>query len=1065
MSDLEKNNKKQTGKGSKKKAAVIFTVVLVLLGAIAGLIALVSRLKRSKAKANIDVGRRASGNASGGSSNANINDAVGPRIVDKKETARKLPKRDPPAGQGTTGDILRQNMKTEGENGIKETATKQPNDALPVRRCDNLQQIVKTDGKTEVKLPNYKRPASEAVHLNNASSGPDKTGGKLPPIQPKDALPTGRSTPGGKIHQNKKAEKENDKKDNFPKQPETGSPPAGQDTFGEKIQHNQKAEQPNKVLPDDACAKLEKDLKADGIWKLSELEANFNALWTHSKKDEIETLHPELAANSVYEAYFDKFKDKISTLLKGNGPLNILNATDMMDHLAQNCKSKLDEWISSECTQTAATTVLSDQCYYMRKASIVQGLKDAFYSSDFTKFKNQYDELVSLLRSSSIDDESLNAVRLLFKDVETNASLFTEGLLNIQSTLGIQIDGIKGDNLSTRIGKLDQLKKICELLKTETDALIAKKKELTLNVVDAKNMNDPNLAKIVNVAADGMDPNDLDVPYFITQTSSDKVLEFWKAQKCKSILNDEKLKDKHTPANAILGSDTFKTSDEVADFVKNTFEGEVERLRTEVFKCVNVTPLNVTTFMENIKVLIRLHRSLENQKWAESDARNLIVDKKTDIEDVLSRLMDDRFAQGHFDEFKALAKFSTEIYCRFGRYEINTKDEFDEARRIMVVKNNFKRVADGGFTSTLLLINAELIGLGLEAIDEAAVRRILVEEYKFKELLKSDDPNHTQYKAIKSEISGELENFIGRLDGDLFCFYIKLNALKDLMNAWIDEFDAADEIEPKFNIGSYFCKFLTEKVNDLNSSIRTTIVPGYNDKMRLARNIDSEFKCEIKNLTDYTIMEEAISTFYAADNKTSYDQSTDLSIDSYFQKYKTIYNRVREPTADKYIIMSLQLADPPNNHAKTQSLNLLVYHNIVPSLAENEYKAGCSVPAVAKKAKDAIYNVIQSIRMEPHEAMVLDELKTQIIAGRKGNGLAMFWHDLIISGDGRVKFYDDLHGAKAVVVDPLIANALKNLENNYSRPKVTPELKRVYVECYEVLKNLHSNPKSFPPLS
>ena len=1108
MNDPEKNNKKQTGKGSRKKAAVILTIVLVLLGAIAGLLALVSRLKRSKAKANDDYDRKDGKNYSGDSSTSNKNEAIGPRIVDKKETARKLPKIDPPAGQETSGDNIQQNKKAEGYY-IKETTTNQPNAAVPVHQTteqpnaalperqesQQIQKAVGEPGKTDnfSQLHSFKRAVSDTEQPNNTLSGSVGSGGELNPIQRSTALPLRQNTAGNKIQQNQVAGKKNAKDAYVSKQlvnmdtelqknqktieengkkenalnPPKNAPPAGQNSSGEKIQHNQRAEQLDKVSPGDVHDNLEKDLKAEGIWNLSELEASFNALQTHSKKDEIVALHPELAANSVYEAYFDKFKDKIDTLMKSYGPLNILNATDMMDHLAQNCKSKLDEWIDSECTQTAGTTPNSDQCYYLRKASIVQGLKDALNNGDFIKFKNQYVELINLLRPCTTDDESVNAVQAVFRDVETNASIFVNGLFDIKSTVDFQIDGDENDTLSTRIGKLDQLKKICELVKIKTYAIIAKKKELILNVVDRNNMNDPNLVTIIKDKTSGLDHNDLDVPYFITQTTSDKALKFWRAQKCKMILDDDKLKDKHTPSNAIFGSETFKTSYEVVNFVSSTLVQEVELLKAEAFECVNVNPPNETKFMETVKTLIHLNRSLIEQKFAEHEVLKLRSNENTNLQDVLSSLIYGHLSQGSYEEFEALANFSKEIDHQFKLpntcIEISTKDEYDEARRILIVKSNFESVADGALNSKLPLINAELVRIGLEAIDEASVRRILVKAGMFRELARSDDHNHTQYKAIKSEISNELKDFLGKLDGDISCFYEKLNALKALMNAWIDEFDETDEIEPKSS--SYFCTFLIEKVNDLNGSIRTTIVPGYYEKMCLARNINTELKCEIQDIRDSIIKDEALNTFYTLENKTSYDQTTDLSKDPFFQKFKALYNRMWEPTADKTVAFSLYLAAPPNSPAKTQSLNLLVYHNIVPSLAESEYKAGCSVPAVAKKAKDAIYNVIQSIRMEPHGAMVLDELKTQIIAGKKGNGLVMFWHDLITSGNGKVKFYDDLHEAKASVIDPLIANALTNLKDTYSNTTITSEVKRVYARNYEVLKCLHSNPRSFPPLS
>ena len=477
---------------------------------------------------------------------------------------------------------------------------------------------------------------------------------------------------------------------------------------------------------------------------------------------------------------------------------------------------------------------------------------------------------------------------------------------------------------------------------------------------------------------------------------------------------------------------------------------------------------------------------MKDQEWAEHEVLRLRNEENAEIQDLIISILGPQLVQGRYVEFEALANFSKEIGYQLklpdSDIEINTKDEFDEARRIIVVRNNFDGVADGEFFSKLPLINAELARIGLEVIDEAVVRRILVKTGKFRELVRSDDPNHTQYKAIKTEISNQLKNMVQSLnDDESSVFNDNITALRALMKAWRDLIDAADEIEPKYvrpdgwrpkdaqieaEINSYYCSILTEKVNDLNSSIRTTIVPGYYEKMILAMDINTKFNCEIQDARTSIMKEEAISTFYVTENTATYDQKTDLPTDPFFQKYKTFYNRMREPTADVVLVLNLYLAKPPNEPAKSQSCNLLAYHYLVPEITRYEYKAGCSDRAVANESRVDLYQLIQLMSRglyERAQAMTLRVLRTQNIAGRDGNGLIMFWHDQI-GDDALAKLYCDLQEAKAIVVDPLIINALGNLKGAYSRATTTPELKRVYIENYEVLKSLHSNPNDFPPL-
>ena len=809
------------------------------------------------------------------------------------------------------------------------------------------------------------------------------------------------------------------------------------------------------TLPDDvadAFIELQQDLSSTDDWDLNELEEKFADLRAHSG---IEQLYPEFAASSVYEAYFDKFIGKVDSLIKARGIANADKATAIIEKLAQKAKTKLDEEIHKDDPS-------SDLCFHLRKVSLVQDLEDAFENYDSNKFKTQLDELVKHRQTSLTFDEStlgINSESLFYK-VEWKALSLVEYKFDNNLKIQDRIKALKDDDLPTKIRKYDQLAQICKALSSWSTKDISSTRDYLIMeyfdqpIIDFIEpvMGTGDLALLLKPLILGLNLDTL--PYFLSKTSNGDILKFWAIQRYRTTLKYT-MTAKNLSEN--LAAKFAKTTD-----VHSVLEAELAMLCTKLGECIASTPPDFKVFKGYLSQIAPLRRSLDSTYSGGDHA--LEGEKYTQTQDIIQAklisIVDDVQAD-HFDEVEILLKMCQEIFYGELKYpnievEINTKEDYDEVRRAKIVKTYFTKVNQGEFASNLGPINAQLQACGMEEIDEASLRWLLVKSNMYSELITSDDsPSHSQYTAIKAEIASKLKNIVENLDESRGVYRRNELYLENLMRAW-EIIKGSDTLSPTKFTSMYIEALVPKMISNLKDSLLRA-----DDTTVIAQRAS---KCNMASLYCSTeaLIKDDKAKFFASENTCSYDQNTNLFEDAYYKEFKA--NPLFNTTPDREIVWNL-VKDQLDNPSNTRAHNLYVYHYLVPSLDRCEYLLDSSVSFKGVDAKNKIIALLSfSEKSGPVKVLALKMLETQTIAGRKGNGVALYWYVIArpyLDGTEFSALKDE-----PSVLDKYILKAVNCLISDYKSEKGDFKLKRAYEDNYECLKTLFSGDShTFPSLS
>ena len=501
-------------------------------------------------------------------------------------------------------------------------------------------------------------------------------------------------------------------------------------------------------------------------------------------------------------------------------------------------------------------------------------------------------------------------------------------------------------------------------------------------------------------------------------------------------------------------------------FVSYVLNDELSKLCTALGESIVSTPPNYVAFIDYLNLIDRLRRSLDEH----FSGNPTILDGKerTQINDVLQAklisLVDDT-KHDYSNDVEILLKMCQEIIYGEVKYpnieiEIKTKDDYSEVRRAKIVKTHFTNVNQGEFASNLGPINAQLRDSGMEEIDEAELRWLLVKANMCNELVTSDDSSHSQYTAIKTEVANKLKAFVENLD-QVFSVYRQYKKyMKNLMKAWREIISTPDTVEPKDDVSKYIERLIPKMISNLrnnlvgadNSTVIEKKVLGY-EIARKCYKTEDDFK--------QSLISEDKVRFFANENTSTYDQNTDLSKDAYFKAFKA--SHLFSCTPDREIVWNLvkdHLDDPLNARAH----NLYVYHYLVPSLDRYDYMVENPDTRISNDAKGNIFKLIWIPEMSvPVQVLVLKMLETHTLAGRKGNGIALYWH---LSSLGYIngKEFTALND-KPNVVNQFILKAVDGLISTFISEKGDPMIERAYEDNYECLKTLFSGDlKAFPLL-